>query len=221
MMAGGWWSCLPFTLKGGSCVVKKVIAKIRLNPGQGGYFDPITRIHLTYGSPEGEVYAGMNTEGLKAAVRNKRISLVSGSLGEFVPPFKLVKQSNGKVALVVNSQDKTVQKSSVTKQKTVNPVKQEEKIADIKVETVTEQPEQTIVSNIEIPVKQEEFPDIKVNSFTLDSVTAKDTSGISETDISDISSVVNSDDQKTTNPFKKNKKKGSAKKETTEEAKLD
>ena len=89
--------------------MRKVIAKIKLNPGQGGYFDPITRIHLTHADPEKEIYAGMNTEGLKNAIRNKRISLISGSLGDFTPPFKLVKQANGKIALVMNNQKKMVQ----------------------------------------------------------------------------------------------------------------
>ena len=91
--------------------MRKVIARVKLNPGQGGYFDPITRIHLTHGDPERDVYAGMNTEGLKAAVRNKRISLVSGSLGEFIPPFKLVKQANGKVVLIANNQKKNKQRT--------------------------------------------------------------------------------------------------------------
>ena len=77
--------------------MKQEIARIKLNPGQGGYFDPITRIHLTHGDPIKVVYAGMNTTGLKAAVRSKRISIISGSLGDFSPPFKLIKGKDGKV----------------------------------------------------------------------------------------------------------------------------
>lgn len=78
-------------------LVKQEIARIKLNPGQGGYFDPITRIHLTHGDPIKIVYAGMNTTGLKAAVRSKRISIISGSLGDFSPPFRLIKGKDGKV----------------------------------------------------------------------------------------------------------------------------
>lgn len=78
-------------------LVKQEIARIKLNPGQGGYFDPITRIHLTHGDPIKVVYAGMNTTGLKAAVRSKRISIISGSLGDFSPPFRLIKGKDGKV----------------------------------------------------------------------------------------------------------------------------
>lgn len=82
---------------------KQVIAKVKLNPGKGGYFDPITRIHLTHGDAEKPVFAGMNTTNLRKAVRDKRITITSGSLGEFTPPFKLVKTADGKVVLTQNN----------------------------------------------------------------------------------------------------------------------
>lgn len=82
--------------------MKQPIARIRLNPGQGGFFDPVTRIHLTHGDPVKDIYAGMNTEGLKAAIRSKRISLISGSLGASVAPFKLIRRQDGKVVIVPN-----------------------------------------------------------------------------------------------------------------------
>ena len=82
--------------------MRQEIARVKLTPGSGGYFDPITRIHLTHGSPEKPVYSGMNVAGLQAAVRNRRISVISGSLGDFVPPFKLVKNNDGRVVLVPN-----------------------------------------------------------------------------------------------------------------------
>ena len=89
--------------------MRKVIARIRLNPGQGGYFDPISRIHLTYGDPERDIYSDMNVSGIKAAIRNKRISLVSGSLGDLSPAFKLVRRPDGKVALIANNKEKVVE----------------------------------------------------------------------------------------------------------------
>lgn len=111
--------------------MRKVIAKVKLNPGQGGYFDPITRIHLTHADPEKEIYAGMNTEGLKTAIRNRRISLISGSLGDFTPPFKLVKQADGKVVLVMNNQKKVVQ-PAINKKRIEHqfPVKEDQSIKD-------------------------------------------------------------------------------------------
>lgn len=83
--------------------MRKEIARVKLTSGNGGYFDPITRIHLTHGDPEKPVYSGMNVSGLQAAVRNRRISVVSGSLGEFIPPFKLIRNNSGKVVLAPNT----------------------------------------------------------------------------------------------------------------------
>ena len=36
------------------------IAVIRLAPGQVGYYDELSRIHLTIGNPERAIYAGTN-----------------------------------------------------------------------------------------------------------------------------------------------------------------
>lgn len=204
-MAGGWWSCLPLSLKGGFCVVKKVIAKVKLNPGQGGYFDPITRIHLTYGNPEGEVYAGMNTEGLKAAVRNKRISLVTGSLGESVPPFKLVKQKNGKVALVMNNPSKVVQQKNKTEKNTKASSEQESEIInDVKLDVHLKPEQETTSAQKENnSVKQEE------NIITDNKNLPAENEPVESLNTSD----VKFDDSKKVNPFKKNKKKNSPKKE--------
>lgn len=57
-----------------------VIGIVRLAPGQVGYFDDLTRIHLTIASPEKPVISGMNTNNLKRAVKSGRILLSSGSL---------------------------------------------------------------------------------------------------------------------------------------------
>ena len=100
--------------------MRKVIARVKLNPGQGGYFDPISRIHLTHGDPEKDIYSDMNVSGIKAAVRNKRISLVSGSLGDISPAFKLIRRPDGKVALIANNQEKVVETSAP---KTIEPKK--------------------------------------------------------------------------------------------------
>jgi hypothetical protein len=57
-----------------------IIAKVRLAPGQVGYFDELTRIHLTIASPEKTVHSGMNTKNLKKSVKSRRLILVSGTL---------------------------------------------------------------------------------------------------------------------------------------------
>jgi hypothetical protein len=57
-----------------------VIAVVRLAPGRVGYFDDITRIHLTIANPEKPVIEGMNVTNLKRAVRGGSIKVVAGSL---------------------------------------------------------------------------------------------------------------------------------------------
>lgn len=97
-------------------MTRQIIAKVKLTPGQGGFFDPVSRVHLTHGSPVADIYAGTNTEGLKKALRNRTISLVSGSLGEQKSPFKLVRKEDGKVVLVRTD---NVNKTTVEEVKTV------------------------------------------------------------------------------------------------------
>lgn len=58
----------------------KEIAVVRLAPGQVGFYDDLTRIHLTIAKPVEAVYSHMNTEKLKRAVAYRRIILVSGTL---------------------------------------------------------------------------------------------------------------------------------------------
>lgn len=123
----------------------KVIAQVKLNPGKGGYFDPISRIHLTHGNPFADVYAGTNTTGLKQAVYNKRISLISGSLGVIEPPFKLVKGKDGRMVLVPNKPNK------------VEEVKEQPKKEEAKVETSA--PVEEV--KVEEPVVEEIVPKVE------------------------------------------------------------
>ena len=148
--------------------MKKVIARVKLNPGQGGYFDPITRIHLTHGDPERDIYAGMNTEGIRAAVRSKRISLVSGSLGNFVAPFKLVKTADGKVVLVDNKVTKSkdqqlaekkiqqrkeavVEPKKEVEQPVINPFKAATTIPDLKLDVPSEEVKEEVKKIVQEP----------------------------------------------------------------------
>lgn len=122
-------------------MTRQVIAKIKLSPGQGGFYDPVSRIHLTYGAPVAEVYAGTNTEGLKKALRNRTISLLTGSLGEHKQPFKLVRRENGKVVLVRTDNDNkvTVEEPKTVTAKVVPKAKKQEAKKDT-VPVVQEEP---------------------------------------------------------------------------------
>ena len=59
---------------------REMIAIIRLAPGEVGFYDDLTAIHLTRAKPERAIFAGMNTKNLRKGVRYGRILLVSGSL---------------------------------------------------------------------------------------------------------------------------------------------
>ena len=60
--------------------MKEKIAEIKLSPGQVGFYDELTNIHLTIASPFGQVYRGMNTSRIKASVASKKLILLSGTL---------------------------------------------------------------------------------------------------------------------------------------------
>lgn len=57
-----------------------IIATVKLSPGEVGYFDDLTRIHLTLGQPRASVYDYMNTTKLLKSVRSKTLILESGTL---------------------------------------------------------------------------------------------------------------------------------------------
>ena len=60
------------------------IAKIRINAGNPGWYDPLTNIHLTITRPEALVYEGSNTTNIKRAVGFGLVHITEGSLNEEV-----------------------------------------------------------------------------------------------------------------------------------------
>ena len=80
------------------------IALIRLAPGRVGFYDPLSRIHLTIGSPNAYVPSGTNCANLRRNVKNGVISLVDGTLGGDIPPLKVVNDENG-ARLVSNAEE--------------------------------------------------------------------------------------------------------------------
>ena len=61
---------------------KEIIAVVRLNVGESGYYDELSRIHLTQSNPLREILAGTNCTQLRRSVKSGRLRLLSGSLGE-------------------------------------------------------------------------------------------------------------------------------------------
>ena len=60
--------------------MRNVKAIISLSPGEVGFFDDLSRTHLTVNRPRAEVYEHTNTEGLIRAVRSRAIRLERGTL---------------------------------------------------------------------------------------------------------------------------------------------
>ena len=108
------------------------IATVKLLSGQGNFFDELTRIHLTAGNPTGAVYSGMNLTNIRRAVRSGRIVVINGSLGPDPSPYKLVRQDKQYV---------------LTKNKHTDTPK----VAAVKTEAATTEPESTVETNVVEP----------------------------------------------------------------------
>ena len=80
------------------------IAKIWLAPGNIGFYDPLSRIHLTLGAPTAYVPSGTNCASLRRNVRNGVIRLLEGTLGPDVAEFKFVGTDSG-MKLVSNAEE--------------------------------------------------------------------------------------------------------------------
>lgn len=144
---------------------KEVIAVIRLQPGQGGFYDELSRIHLTIGNPQANVYAGTNCSQLRRSVRAGRLRLVSGSFGPEVQPFKLVRDGNRFV--LANNADKKAEAFA-------EPVAKAE-VETVATESVAEAEANTVEENI-VPVDE--------ITETEESVEASDTAKV-ETEVTE------------------------------------
>ena len=60
--------------------MRRPIARIKINAGNPGWYDPLTNIHLTISRPEAIVFEGANTTNIKKGVAYKLISVIDGDL---------------------------------------------------------------------------------------------------------------------------------------------
>ena len=132
------------------------IAVIRLAPGQVGYYDELSRIHLTIGNPERAIYAGTNCSQLRKSVKSGRLRLISGSLGEDKTPIKIHKPSTS-VSLGNFIHEKSNKKETKEVKATV-----ETKTSEMQVQPVAKQ---TKVEDKKANIKP--INDKKVNSETI------------------------------------------------------
>lgn len=60
--------------------MKKVIASIKLAPGNRGYFDPLTGINLSISNNIGYIREGDNVDNIRRDIKNGKIKIVGGKL---------------------------------------------------------------------------------------------------------------------------------------------
>ena len=57
-----------------------LIARVKLAPGEIGYYDQLSNVHLTLSNPIGEVYDDCNYSRIKKAIANNQLILIEGTL---------------------------------------------------------------------------------------------------------------------------------------------
>lgn len=151
-----------------------IIATVRLAPGRVGYFDELTRTHLTIKAPEKDIHDTMDTTGLKRAVKSGAILLVSGSLD--LP--EAASQPYVEVPIVKPveaKQTKTVEEKDIESQVVAKETKiVEEK--DIEPQVVAEETKAEVApETVETTVEVDEKIEKKENSKATDKIEAPKT----------------------------------------------
>ena len=124
--------------------MSRVIATIRLAMGRVAYYDELTRIHLTIDNPIQEIYEGMNLTNIRKGVKNKSLTLLSGSLdvkneddkNNFIPVDNIksaINKEEKKVKEVKENKDTEEEKP---KEVIVEEDKNQEPIIEEKVEEI-------------------------------------------------------------------------------------
>ena len=124
--------------------MSRVIATIRLAMGRVAYYDELTRIHLTIDNPIQEIYEGMNLTNIRKGVKNKSLTLLSGSLdvknednkNNFIPVDNIksaINKEEKKVKEVKENKDTEEEKP---KEVIVEEDKNQEPIVEEKVEEI-------------------------------------------------------------------------------------
>ncbi len=109
------------------------IATIKLNSGQGGFYDELTNIHLTAASPIAYLYAGQNFTNIRKGIGVGHLNLIEGTLGPDPRPYRLVRVGNH-LEITLNNARKAKKKA----EKPVDVVLKEEVKAEAKTEAAEE-----------------------------------------------------------------------------------
>lgn len=112
--------------------MSKQIAIVALGPGKVGFYDPLTRIHLTLSNPRANITDDMNLKQIRKSIASGTLKVVYGNL----PPVKKAEQS------VVKTIKKLTPKTPV----------EEEALAEVKEEVVIPTEEVTAAPENDQPV---------------------------------------------------------------------
>lgn len=119
-----------------------MLAKITLAPGQIGFHDALSNIHLTVANPTAVVPVGANTEHLKEAVKDGKILLLTGTLSSTLKHREVEPKESIQFAKRMNLHRPVVNQNVVDSRQKKVEVKTEVKTEPTKtVETLKTKPE--------------------------------------------------------------------------------
>lgn len=133
-----------------------LIAIVKLAPGEVGYYDELTRTHLTLGRPSANIYDYMNTSRLRRSVMSKTLMLVAGSLNPTSYSMNIEEDVVVEKTPVVTKQEVAKEKEVVTLIEEIQVPETIETVEEIKTEVKAE------VEETKIEVK--EITSTKANS---------------------------------------------------------
>ena len=119
--------------------MKRAIAKIKLAPGNAGWFDPLTNIYLTLSKKECFVYNDQDVSNIRKAIKQNKLVLKEGRLPSPVSEEKkeTVKKSIKKQIAqegVKVEKDEVIKQVEVIEKKEIKPFIKEETIEEVKTE---------------------------------------------------------------------------------------
>lgn len=131
--------------------MKRAIAKIRLAPGNAGWFDPLTNIYLTLSKKECFVYNDQDVSNIRKAIKENKLVLKEGKLPSPVSEdSKEVVKAKPVKKHAKPKKDKVIEKVEVIEEKEINDTKVERPKKKTK-----RKPEESKLQKQEEEVKQE------------------------------------------------------------------
>lgn len=146
------------------------IAVVALAPGQCGFYDDLSGIHLSLTNKEAKVNQGVNTAGLINAVMAGKITVVSGSLGSETFSYKEATMAIPTYYRLLEKKRKRMLKEEIVRAAKISEHIEEE-IKETPVEVIMEEASTEIIE--EAPVI-EEIPTSKKRTKKKKEITEKE-----------------------------------------------